>query len=90
MPKLFIEDLAWNTTNASLRAAFEIYGEVQESVVHLDPHTQRSRGSGFVIFTWESDAEKALHAMNNEEYVHAELSLFLITHAVDRACASTL
>ncbi len=54
--KLFVGGLAWATTDDSLRAGFEQYGEVTEARVILDRETGRSRGFGFVTF---ADAESA-------------------------------
>ena len=52
--KLFVGGLAWATTDASLKAAFEPFGEVVDAKVILDRETGRSRGFGFVTF---SDAD---------------------------------
>ncbi|KAG8625157.1 hypothetical protein KVT40_006908 [Elsinoe batatas] len=68
MSKLFIGGLAWHTDDATLRAKFEEFGQVDEAVVVKDRDTGRSRGFGFVRFQNEADAEKAIEAMNNVEF----------------------
>lgn len=68
MSKLFIGGLAWHTEEATLRQKFEEYGVVDEAVVVKDRDTGRSRGFGFVRYTNEEDAQKAIAAMNNVEF----------------------
>jgi len=58
--KLFVGGLSWDTTDASLRKAFESHGEVREAKVITDRDTGRSRGFGFVTFLWDEDAKKAI------------------------------
>ncbi len=57
--KLFVGGLSWGTTDDSLRAAFENFGEVTEARVVMDRETGRSRGFGFVTFASAADAEAA-------------------------------
>jgi cold-inducible RNA-binding protein len=63
--KLFVGGLSWDTTDASLREAFERFGEVTEAKVVMDRETGRSRGFGFVSFAQPTDAEAAM-AMDNQ------------------------
>ena len=51
--RLFCGGLAWATDDASLRAAFESFGEITDVRVVLDRETGRSRGFGFVAFADE-------------------------------------
>ncbi|MCA9688225.1 MAG: hypothetical protein KC636_01360 [Myxococcales bacterium] len=62
--KLFVGRLAWATTDASLRAAFEAHGPVVDAFVVKDKETGRSRGFGFVTFSEEKDGRAAIEAMN--------------------------
>ncbi|SPN97189.1 related to glycine-rich RNA-binding protein [Cephalotrichum gorgonifer] len=68
MSKLFIGGLAWHTEEVTLRQKFEEFGPVEEAVVVKDRDTGRSRGFGFVRYTQEPDAQKAIDAMNNVEF----------------------
>lgn len=68
MSKLFIGGLAWHTEENTLRQKFEEFGPVEEAVVVKDRDTGRSRGFGFVRYTQEGDAQKAIAAMNNVEF----------------------
>jgi len=58
--KLFVGGLSWDTTNESLKQAFESYGEIEDAVIIMDRNTGRSRGFGFVTFISSSSADSAL------------------------------
>lgn len=51
---------------------------VCEKVVVKDRDTGRSRGFGFVRYTQEADAQKAIAAMNNVEYGYLIAVILLI------------
>ena len=62
MKKLFVGNLAWETTGDDLRAFFSTFGTVIDAVVIMDRMTNRSRGFGFVEMETEEMAQKALEA----------------------------
>ncbi|KAI1750989.1 hypothetical protein F4782DRAFT_230568 [Xylaria castorea] len=68
MAKLFIGGLAWHTEEATLKQKFEEFGPVEEAVVVKDRDTGRSRGFGFVRYTNEADADRAIANMNGVEF----------------------
>lgn len=47
--RLFIHDLAWKTTDETLRQAFLQYGEIQEAVVIHDRKTRKSKGTQSIV-----------------------------------------
>ena len=57
--KLFFGGLAWATTEATLRAACEKYGDIEEVRIIMDRDSGRSKGFGFVTFATEDSANKA-------------------------------
>ena len=65
--KLFIGSLAWATDSASLQAAFERFGAIEEATVISDRETGRSRGFGFVTFTDEGPTQQAISELNGTE-----------------------
>ncbi|MCL2173765.1 RNA-binding protein [Candidatus Saccharibacteria bacterium] len=68
MKKLFVGSLAWTTTDASLRAFFEQFGEVTKAeVVYERDNPSRSRGFGFVEFEDDKAAEAAIAKGNGAE-----------------------
>jgi len=62
--KMFIGGLSRSTTQESLKAYFEQFGEVRDAVVKIDQQTGQSRGFGFVMFVNEAsiDAVVQQHA----------------------------
>ena len=65
--KLFVGSLSWNTTDDGLYQAFSAFGDVTEAKVITDRDTGRSRGFGFVTFSDDEAAGKAIAAMNGSE-----------------------
>ena len=65
--KLYVGGLAWATTDDGLTAAFAPFGNLISAKVVKDRETGRSRGFGFVEYSSEEEAKKALDAMNNTE-----------------------
>jgi len=65
--KLFVGSMSWGTTADSLREAFAQFGEITDAVVISDRDTGRSRGFGFVTFSEDDSANKAIEQMNGTE-----------------------
>lgn len=65
--KLFVGGVSWNTSEESLRSAFERFGEVEEAKIIYDRETGRSRGFGFVTFVREEDGATAITQMDGKE-----------------------
>ena len=65
--KLFVGGLSWGTTDQSLRAAFEAFGEVLDAKVILDRETGRSRGFGFVTVADAETVQKAIAGLHGKE-----------------------
>ena len=64
--KLFIGSLDWNTTQEELQETFAQFGEVEEAIIIRDP-AGRSKGFGFVTYTNEEDADKAIADLDGSE-----------------------
>ncbi|KAG8714609.1 hypothetical protein FRC08_011684 [Ceratobasidium sp. 394] len=65
--KLYVGNLSWNTTDDTLRQAFEEYGQVLDSIVMRDRDTGRSRGFGFVTFSSSQEADAAVNGLNEQD-----------------------
>ena len=63
---LYVGNLSYDTTDASLRAAFEAHGEVTSANVITDRDTGRSRGFGFVEMGSDEAAKTAIEALNGQ------------------------
>nr|GLL40125.1 uncharacterized protein LOC109176899 isoform X1 [Ipomoea trifida] len=64
--KLFVTGLSFYTSEKTLRAAFEGYGELVEVKIIMDKISKRSKGYAFVEYTTEEAASAALNEMNGK------------------------
>jgi RNA recognition motif-containing protein len=65
--KLYVGNLSYSTTDASLNEAFAKAGTVTSAQVVMDKMTGRSRGFGFVEMTNDEDAPKAIEMWDGKE-----------------------
>ncbi|CAF1931889.1 organelle RRM domain-containing protein 1, chloroplastic isoform X2 [Brassica napus] len=64
--KLFITGLSFYTSEKTLRAAFEGFGELVEVKIIMDKISKRSKGYAFIEYTTEEAASVALKEMNGK------------------------
>lgn len=62
--RLYVGNLAYETTEESLREAFAQYGDIAEIKVILDRDTGRSRGFAFVEMQTQEGANAAVENLN--------------------------
>ena len=67
MKNIFVGNLDFSTTEASVRALFEPYGSVDRVNLVTDRDTGRSRGFAFVEMTDSAEADRAIAALNGAE-----------------------
>jgi cold-inducible RNA-binding protein len=65
--RLYIGNLSFNTTEASLREAFAQAGEVTSATVMIDKMTGRSRGFAFVEMATDESAMSAIEMFNGKD-----------------------
>jgi RNA recognition motif-containing protein len=65
---IYVGNLAWETTADDLLALFQEHGAVARAQVITDRETGRSRGFGFVEMDNDSEAQKAIDALNGQDY----------------------
>lgn len=73
--KLYVGNLSYSTTDASLKSAFTALGEVESANVIMDKMTGRSRGFGFVNMVNDAEAEAAITKMNGAEVEGRKLTV---------------
>ncbi|CAH1430827.1 unnamed protein product [Lactuca virosa] len=64
--KLFVTGLSFYTSEKTLRAAFEGFGELVEVKIIMDKISKRSKGFAFIEYTTEEAASAALKEMNGK------------------------
>jgi RNA recognition motif-containing protein len=62
--RLYVGNLAFETTEDSLKTAFAEFGEVSEVKLITDRETGRSRGFAFVVMSTGEQAQAAIERMN--------------------------
>lgn len=62
--KLYFGNLQFSTTEAELNTLFSKYGEIKELSPVKDRHTGEFKGFGFIEMRRNSDADKAIKALN--------------------------
>jgi RNA recognition motif-containing protein len=65
--RLFVGNLSFNTSQATIEAAFGAYGEVREVALPTDRESGRPRGFAFVTMADEQAAQAAIAQLNGTE-----------------------
>ena len=66
--KLYVGNLAFDSTEADLQELFEQFGTVRETHVITDRETGRSRGFGFVTMGDNAEGEAAIAALHGKQF----------------------
>lgn len=67
MKRIYVGNLSYRTTDASLEAAFAAFGAVKSVSILQDRETGRSRGFGFVEMDNDGEAQAAIDGLNGTE-----------------------
>lgn len=73
--KLYVGNLAYSTTNASLQTLFAEFGEVASAQVVMDRDTGRSKGFGFVEMSSPQAGQAAIAALNGKDVDGRQLTV---------------
>ena len=65
--KLYVGNLSYNVAEDELRQLFSQAGDIKQVTMITDRDTGRPKGFGFVEFTNQADAEKAIQMFNDHE-----------------------
>ena len=64
---IYVGNLAFSTTEADLKEAFERFGRVDTVSIIMDRHTNQSRGFGFVEMADSGEAKAAIEGLNGTD-----------------------
>jgi cold-inducible RNA-binding protein len=64
---IFVGNLSFDATEASVRSLFETYGTVNRVNVVTDRETGRARGFGFVEMGDDREGQRAITALNGHQ-----------------------
>lgn len=65
--KLYVGNLTYSATNATLETLFAPFGEVRSAQVVMDRDTGRSKGFGFVEMSDDQACKSAISALNGKD-----------------------
>ena len=66
--KLYVGNLPYGVSDSDLERVFQAHGSVQSAQVIVDRDTGRSKGFGFVEMRNDQDAQKAIQALNGQDF----------------------
>ena len=75
MKNIFVGNLSFSTTEDSVRSYFEPYGTVDRVSIITDRDTGRSRGFAFVEMPNDEEAERAIQALNGQDFGGRRLNI---------------
>lgn len=64
---IYVGNLPYSVTGDDLRNLFSQYGDVADAKVISDKYSGKSKGFGFVQMSDNSNAEKAIEALNDSD-----------------------
>ncbi len=83
--KLYVGNLSYETSEASIRTAFEAHGEVTSVALITDRDTGRPKGFGFVEMGSPDEAQKAKAALDGTQMDGRALKVDVAKEQVARA-----
>lgn len=75
MKNIFVGNLSFSSTEDSIRAYFEPYGTVDRVSIITDRDTGRSRGFAFVEMPNDEEADRAIQALNGQDFGGRRLNI---------------
>lgn len=73
--RVYVGNLSYNTTEATLRSLFAEFGEIQSINLITDRDTGRPKGFAFVEMATEEAAQQAISALNGKEVDQREIKV---------------
>ena len=65
--KIYVGNLPFGIDSDKLKELFDSFGDIEEAIVISDKFSGRSKGFGFVTFSDDEAAKKAIKEMNEKE-----------------------
>ncbi|MDM7916405.1 MAG: RNA recognition motif domain-containing protein [Candidatus Eisenbacteria bacterium] len=73
--KLYVGNLSFRVTDSDLEELFSQHGTVQSAQVIMDRDTGRSKGFGFVEMAGNDEAQRAIQALNGQNFQGRDLTV---------------
>ncbi len=65
--KVYVGNLPFSVDDGALKELFSSFGDIAEATVIKDKYSGRSKGFGFVTFSSDEDAKKAISEMDGKD-----------------------
>src|SRR4030043_912501 len=72
---IYVGNLSYETTDETIREAFESFGQVNSAKVIKDKYNGQARGFGFVEMSVQSQAQTAIKGLNGKELMGKQISV---------------
>jgi RNA recognition motif-containing protein len=72
---IYVGNLSYETTDETMRQAFESFGQVTSARVIKDKYNGQSRGFGFVEMSVQVQAQAAITSLNGKELMGKQISV---------------
>jgi cold-inducible RNA-binding protein len=72
---IYVGNIAFDTTEADLRAAFEAFGAVASVNLIKDQYTGQLKGFGFIEMPSASEAQAAIAGLNGKDFMGRTLNV---------------
>ncbi len=84
MTNIYVGNLSFDVTDATLQEAFAAFGAVNKANVVMDRMTNRSRGFGFVEMGNDEEAKAAIEGLNGSDLGGRTITVNLAKPREDR------
>jgi RNA recognition motif-containing protein len=84
MMNIYVGNLSNEVTDATIKEAFEPFGEVTSARVIKDKYSGQSRGFGFVEMPTEAQAQTAIRSLNGKDLMGRSINVSEARARTDR------
>jgi cold-inducible RNA-binding protein len=75
MMKIYVGNLSYETTDETIRKAFESFGQVTSAKVIKDKYSGQSKGFGFVEMAMQNQAQAAITSLNGKDLMGKQITV---------------
>ncbi len=72
---IYVGNISYETTDETIRQAFESFGQVTSARVIRDKYNGQSRGFGFVEMPVQAQAQAAITSLNGKELMGKQINV---------------
>ncbi len=73
--KLYVGNISWDASEQDVQDFFAQFGTVEEAIIIKDRMSGRSKGFGFVTFSDDAEADAAIEATHEKDFMGRALTV---------------